>query len=761
MMRQYELVERVQAYNPNADEQLLNKAYVYAMQKHGSQKRASGDPYFNHPLEVAAILTELKLDDASIAVGLLHDTVEDTDATRAEIDQIFGAEIATIVDGLTKIERLNLVSREEAQAENLRKLLLAISQDVRVLLVKLADRLHNMRTLQYMRADKQQRIAQETMDIYAPLAGRMGMQDMRNELEDLSFRILQPDHYSAIIERLEHLQAENKETIDTITRELTDRLGAEGITARVKARVKSPYSIFSKIQRKSIALEQLSDMIGFRVIVDTVEQCYSTVGLIHTTWKVVPGRFKDYISVPKHNDYRSIHTTIVGPSRQRVELQIRTVDMDRIAEFGIAAHALYKDGSSANLSRIENESQAYGSLRQSISHLTSGISAEDFLEYTKLELFQDQVFCFTPRGRLIALPRGATPIDFAYALHTDIGDTCVGAKINGLILPLVTQLRSGDEVEILRDQNHRPPSNWIGIAATGKARAAIRRAVRQSSQQRAYALGEHVLNMMLEREGVMLDDSESKTLAEELGQPGKREFLIAVGEGKIGSEDLGNALAKVKGIRKRRRKLDLPVADTADGWFALRATDQFKFRVPGGQHAGPNAKAALAQLDFHTPVTITGEGVVPGDRLVGILEPNAPLTVYPIHSDALIEKHDGDVAWVDVRWDVAATEDKLYATVVSMESVNRPGSLAQISAAIASCEANINNLVMRMISPDFHQMIFEIEVRDLAQLTDVLATLKRSPGLSAVQRAGLREASMISTLEWDGKIDRSARRDER
>ncbi|MDV3251245.1 bifunctional (p)ppGpp synthetase/guanosine-3',5'-bis(diphosphate) 3'-pyrophosphohydrolase [Devosia sp. BK] len=761
MMRQYELVERVQAYNPNADEQLLNKAYVYAMQKHGSQKRASGDPYFNHPLEVAAILTELKLDDASIAVGLLHDTVEDTDATRAEIDQIFGGEIATIVDGLTKIERLNLVSREEAQAENLRKLLLAISQDVRVLLVKLADRLHNMRTLQYMRADKQQRIAQETMDIYAPLAGRMGMQDMRNELEDLSFRILQPDHYKAIIERLDFLQAENKEAIDTITRELTERLAAEGIATRVKARVKSPYSIFAKIQRKSIALEQLSDMIGFRVIVNSVEQCYRTVGLVHTTWKVVPGRFKDYISVPKHNDYRSIHTTIVGPSRQRVELQIRTEEMDRIAEFGIAAHALYKDGASANLTRIENESHAYGSLRQSISHLTSGISAEDFLEYTKLELFQDQVFCFTPRGRLIALPRGATPIDFAYALHTDIGDTCVGAKINGLILPLVTQLRSGDEVEILRDQNHRPPSNWIGIAATGKARAAIRRAVRQSSMQRALALGEHVLNMMLEREGVMLDDSETKTLADEMGQSGKREFLIAVGEGKIGSEDLGNALAKVKGIRKRRRKLDLPVADTADGWFALRATDQFKFRVPGGQHAGPAAKTALAQLDFHTPVTISGEGVVPGDRLVGILEPQAPLMVYPIHSEALIEKHDGDLAWVDVRWDVAATEDRLYATVVSMESVNKPGSLAQISSAIAACDANINNLVMRMISPDFHQMIFEIEVRDLAQLTDVLATLKRSPGLSAVQRAGIREASMISTLEWDGKVDRSARRDER
>jgi guanosine-3',5'-bis(diphosphate) 3'-pyrophosphohydrolase len=754
MMRQYELVERVQAYNPNVDEQLLNKAYVYAMQKHGTQKRASGDPYFAHPLEVAAILTELKLDDASIAVGLLHDTIEDTDATRAEIDQLFGAEIGAIVDGLTKIERLNLVSREEAQAENLRKLLLAISQDVRVLLVKLADRLHNMRTLHYMPPEKRVRIAQETMDIYAPLAGRMGMQDMRSELEDISFKILQPEHYEAITARLDEMQAEYRETIATISTELSERLATEGITARVKARVKSPFSIFTKIERKSIALEQLSDMIGFRVIVNSVEECYHTLGVVHTKWKVVPGRFKDYISVPKHNDYRSIHTTIVGPGRQRAELQIRTEEMDKIAEFGIAAHALYKDGASADMGRLENESQAYGSLRTTIAHLTAGSSTEDFLEYTKLELFQDQVFCFTPRGRLIALPRGATPIDFAYALHTEIGDTCVGAKINGSILPLVTQLRSGDEVEIIRDQNHLPPANWIGIAATGKARAAIRRAVRNAAAQRAYALGEHVLSMMLEREGVLIDDAEAKALAEALNHSSKRELLIAVGEGKVGSEPLATELAVVKGLRKRRRKLELPVAEAADGWFALRDTDLFKFRVPGGQRAGARAKAALKQLDFHMPVQISNEGVVPGDRLVGILQPDAPIIVYPIHSDALIEMHDSDVAWVDVRWDIAGREERLYPTVITMESVNRPGSLAQISAAIATCDANINNLVMRMISPDFHQMIFEIEVRDLAQLTDVLATLKRSPGISAVQRANPAEAGMISTLEWDGRVNK-------
>ena len=366
-------------------------------------------------------------------------------------------------------------------------------------------------------------------------------------------------------------------------------------------------------------------------------------------------------------------------------------------------------------------------------------------------MYQDQVFCFTPKGRLIALPRGATPIDFAYALHTDIGDTTVGAKINGAIMPLVTQLRSGDEVEIIRDQNHLPPSNWESIAATGKARAAIRRAVRQAGQQRAFALGEHVIAMLLDREGTTLDDNETKSLAEAMGHQSKRELLIAIGEGKINADDLGNELANVKGIRRRKaRKIDLPVADSSDGWFALRATDLFKFRVPGGQSPGSNARQALSQLDFNMAVEISPEGVVPGDRIVGILEPGKPMLVYPIHSDALTYLHDADVAWIDVRWDIPGQEERFCKVAITMESVNRPGSLAQISSAIASCEANINNLVMRMISPDFHQMIFEIEVRDLAQLTDVLATLKRSPGLSAVQRATIADAQTIATLEWDG-----------
>lgn len=747
MMRQYELVERVQAYNPNTDEALLNKAYVYAMQKHGTQKRASGDPYFAHPLEVAAILTELKLDDASIAVALLHDTIEDTDATRAEIDQLFGPEIGAIVDGLTKIDRLQLVTREEAQAENLRKLLLAISADVRVLLVKLADRLHNMRTLDFMPENKRKRIATETMDIYAPLAGRMGMQDMRQELEDLAFRVLQPDHYKAITDRLDEMKSEFADTIKTIKTELSEKLKGDGIDARVSARVKSPWSIFTKIERKQIALEQLSDMIGFRVIVPTVADCYKALGIVHTNWKVVPGRFKDYISVPKHNDYRSIHTTIVGVGRQRAELQIRTEEMHRIAELGIAAHALYKEGAT-DIHKIENESKAFVWLRSTISHLTAGSSTEDFLEYTKLELFQDQVFCFTPRGRLIALPRGATPIDFAYALHTDIGDTCVGAKINGQIVPLVTQLRSGDEVEIIRDQNHLPPSNWETIAATGKARAAIRRAVRLQAQARAYALGEHMVSILMEREGTGLDDAEFKLLAEGLGQPGKRELLIALGEGKIAGEDLDTRVMDVKGIKRRRKKIDLPVPDKAEGWFALKATDEFRFRVPGNPRSGPKAKAALKQLDFNTRVEVSPEGVVPGDRLVGIMTPDTPITIYPIHSDALSDLYDSDVAWIDVRWDLAGREDRDHPCVISMQAQNKPGSLAQISTVIAACEANIHNLVMRMESPDFHRFIFQIEVRDLAQLTDVLNSLKLAAGISDVQRATVAEARALDRLEW-------------
>ena len=488
MMRQYELVERVKRYNPATNEALLNRAYVYAMRAHGTQKRASGDPFFAHPLEVAAILTDLRLDDATIVAAVLHDTVEDTAATLDEIRELFSPEIGALVDGLTKLKRLDLVSKRAAQGENFRKLLLAVAADVRVLLVKLADRLHNMRTLHHMRPDKRERIAQETLDIYAPLAGRMGMQELREELEDLALRNLKPEIYATIAQRLSDLSSKSERLVESIEQDLTAKLAAQGIEAVVTGRQKRPYSISAKMERKSVAFEQLSDIFGFRVVVQTLSDCYSALGVVHTSWPMVPGRYKDYISTPKQNDYRSIHTTVIGPKSQRVELQIRTAAMEEIAEYGIAAHAHYKEsGRKGEIGgvhpRLATESGAYQWLRRTIELLAEGDSPEEFLEHTKLELFQDQVFCFTPKGRLFALPRGATPIDFAYAVHTDVGNSAVGVKINGRMAPLLHELVNGDEVEIARSDGASQPAAWESLVVTGKARSAIRRATRSAGRR--------------------------------------------------------------------------------------------------------------------------------------------------------------------------------------------------------------------------------------------------------------------------------------
>ena len=525
MMRQYELVERVQRYKPDVNEALLNKAYVYAMQKHGHQKRASGDPYFSHPLEVAAILTDMHLDEATIAVALLHDTIEDTTATRQEIDELFGPDIGKLVEGLTKLKKLDLVSKKAEQAENLRKLLLAISEDVRVLLVKLADRLHNMRTLDHVPEDKRLRIAEETMEIYAPLAGRMGMQGMREELEELAFRYINPEAYRTVTARLADIFERNRGVVGEIEKSLSALFEKHGIKAEVKSRQKKPWSVFRKMEAKALSFEQLSDIFGFRVVVDTVEDCYRALGAIHTTWSMVPGRFKDYISTPKQNDYRSIHTTIVGPSRQRIELQIRTREMNKVAEYGVAAHALYKDtGGKVNGAShaISKETNAYAWLRRTIEQLAEGDNPEDFLENTKLELFQDQVFCFTPKGMLIALPRGATPIDFAYAVHTDVGDTCVGAKVNGRIMPLMTELKNGDEVEIIRSKAQVPPAAWESIVVTGKARAAIRRATKNAIRKQYSGLGMRILERAFERAGKDFPKDKPEAGAAPAGAQGRR-----------------------------------------------------------------------------------------------------------------------------------------------------------------------------------------------------------------------------------------------
>src|SRR5437588_3726726 len=568
MMRQYDLVERVRSYNPDTNEDLLNRAYVYAMKAHGAQTRASGDPFFSHPLEVAAILTDLKLDDATIVAALLHDTIEDTEATRAEIDHVFGHEIGALVEGLTKLKRLELVSREAKQAENLRKLLLAIADDVRVLLIKLADRLHNMRTLEFVPHASRRRIAEETLDIYAPLAGRMGMQEMREELEDLSFHTLDPEAYAVVMQRLDWRGERNRNLIGEIESQLSNNLQKNGLAAHVYGRRKQPFSIWIKMERKSVGFEQLSDIFGFRVVMKDVEACYRALGVVHTTWPVVPGRFKDYISTPKQNDYRSLHTTVIGPGNQRVELQIRTENMHEIAEYGIAAHALYKDGVDSPTEMLSRESNAYAWLRRTIELLAEGSNPEEFLEHTKLELFHDQVFCFTPKGKLIALPRKATPIDFAYAVHTDVGNRAVGCKIHGQIAPLVSELANGDEVEILTSKAQTaPPAAWESIVVTGKARAAIRRATRAAVRQQYAGLGRRIVERLFARAKKEYADERLQGALPRLARASVEDVMAAVGRGERKASDVARA---VYPDYKEERAAATVVPKAETGWFGLK-----------------------------------------------------------------------------------------------------------------------------------------------------------------------------------------------
>ena len=725
MMRQYELVDRVRRYNPHTDEDLLNRAYVYAMRAHGQQKRASGDPYFTHPLEVAAILTELRLDDATIVAAVLHDTIEDTGATRAEIDNLFGPEIGSLVDGLTKLKKLDLVSKRAAQAENFRKLLLAISEDVRVLLVKLADRLHNMRTLHYVSPEKRARIAEETLDIYAPLAGRMGMQNLRDELENLSFKYLMPEAFAMVSTRLEDLRETNRELIKTIEKELTEELALRGIEAEVRGRQKQPYSVWSKMERKSLAFEQLSDIFGFRVVVGDTDECYRVIGVVHTKWPMVPGRFKDYISTPKQNDYRSIHTTVVGPGRQRVELQVRTRDMHDIACFGIAAHALYKDGQEAPAPTLSHESNAYSWLKRTIDMLAEGSSPEEFLEHTRLELFHDQVFCFTPKGRLIALPRGATPIDFAYAVHTNVGNSAVGAKINGRLAPLLAPLVNGDEVEIVRAEGQTPPAAWESIAVTGKARAAIRRATRDAVRAQYAGLGRQIVLRAFERAGKKFSEEKLRPALPRLARSSIEDVLAAVGRGEMFSGDVVKA---VYPEFKEERKA--PAPDRSDpGWFRMQKAQGVEFKSPGA--AG--AAVPIRGLQGDLPVSFAPNGAVPGDRIVGIMTPGEGITVYPIQSPALEAFDDQPERWLDVRWDVEDSQALFPARIV-VAAINEPGSLGAVATLVGEQGANIDDVTFNKKSPDFREMILDIQVFDLKHLNDILSRLRVLPMVHSVER---------------------------
>ncbi len=709
MMRQYELVERVAGYIDNPNEALLNKAYVYAMQKHGEQKRASGDPYFSHPLEVAAILTDLHLDEETIAVALLHDTIEDTDATRREIDELFGEKIGHLVEGLTKLKRLDLVTAQAKQAENLRRLLLAISDDIRVLLVKLSDRLHNMRTLGAMRADKCKRIATETMEIYAPLAGRIGMQDLRDELEELSFRYINPEAYETVIGHLEELVEKNKSLTIEISENLEKKLTEAGIKARVTSRQKKPYSVFRKMESKGLNFRQLSDIYGFRIVVESLEDCYRTLGFVHMEWANVPGRFKDYISVPKQNDYRSIHTTVVGPARQRVELQIRTEQMHKVAEYGIAAHASYKDGEEPLL-----ESSAYESLRKTIEQLAEGDNPEEFLEHTKLELFLDQVFCFTPKGRIIALPKGATPIDFAYAVHTDIGNTCIGCKLNGKIMPVITELQNGDEVDIIRSEKQSPPAAWESVVTTGKARSSIRRASRQAARKQYSTLGARILERAFAKAG--------KKYSTE---------LLEVALPRLARDSLEDVLTEVGRNEMLAKNVILSIYPDYDPNEAITndAPDN------KNQEVTTSPVIPIRGINSDLPVKFsTDGGAIPGDNIVGILVPGEGITIYPSESKTLARFKDDGAHLIDVRWDVDENKQERFPARIKVLVDNKPGILALVAEVIAQNDGNIQNLSMKVLVGEFMEMEIDIDVWGLSHLTQIIKQLSAKSITTKVDR---------------------------
>jgi GTP diphosphokinase / guanosine-3',5'-bis(diphosphate) 3'-diphosphatase len=724
MMRQFELVEKVRAYDPSADEDALNRAYVFAMKAHGAQKRASGDPYFSHPLEVAGILTNYHLDTASIITALLHDTIEDTDATHAEIAQLFGEEVAQLVDGVTKLTQLELQSDRAKQAENFRKLLLAMSKDIRVLLVKLADRLHNMRTLHHVpKQERRSRIAHETMDIYAPLAERIGMHDIKDELEDRAFRELYPDARDSITRRLEFLKTEGKSVIEAVLSELRDVFAEAGIEVDIAGRQKSPYSIWRKMQRTQSSVEQLSDIIAFRVIVPTIPDCYQALGVVHGRYQVVPGRFKDYISTPKPNGYRSLHTSVIGLADHRIEIQIRTQDMHDVAERGVAAHWVYKDkGSGPASSAMREENRQYRWLQELLEILENAVAPEDFLAHTRLEMFSDQVFCFSPRGEVFSLPRGATPIDFAYAVHTDIGDKCVGAKINGRNMPLRTALQNGDQVEILISKNQTPSPDWEKLVVTGKARSRIRRVLREAELRQYVDLGRGIVGKAFGRIGETLDGTSFDLALREFHADSPDDLFAMVGQGVYTGRDVARAVFPDKVDEGSAKKAGSSI-------FSLRR----KKPVPmgGGEHAvsisglTPGIAVHMAKCCYP----------LPGDRIVGVMTTGKGVTIHTIDCMTLEAFADSPERWVDVSWnpdsDLATTD---LVSRLNVTLVNEPGSLAEMAATIAAAQGNISNLKFTNRTADFFDMLVDIEVVDAKHLNAIVTTLRGHKSVSAVER---------------------------
>ena len=715
MIRQYELVERVKSYDPNANEDALNRAYVFSLKAHGSQKRASGDPYFSHPLEVAGILTDMRLDSASIITALLHDTVEDTGTSLEDIQKMFGEEIARLVDGVTKLSKLELQSPQNRQAENFRKLVIAMSEDIRVLLVKLADRAHNMRTLHYIKEpEKRRRIALETLEIYAPLAERIGMQAIKDELEDLAFGELYTDARASIIARLNFLRAKGDNVIGRIIDELKDIFSKAGIETQISGREKTPFSIWRKMQQRNVEFEQLADIMAFRVIVDTVEQCYQCLGIVHSQYPVVPGRFKDYISTPKPNGYKSLHTAVIGPEKERIEIQIRTRDMHEVSEKGVAAHWQYKQGEGLK------EGKQFRWLRQLLEILEQAENPEEFLEHTKMEMYQDQVFCFSPKGDLVALPRGATPVDFAYEVHSAVGDACVGAKINGRIMPLRTLLKNGDQVEIITSKSQTPSPTWEEFVVTGKAKARIRKFIRQQKRSQYLNLGKSILQKAFRQEGKPFNEKMLEAALRRFSSTDVEDLCALVGEG------IHTAREVYLAIYPEEKSVGMPQPVNLDQISKMPTAKPTKI----SSHSLP-IKGLIPGMALHFAKCCHP---LPGDRIVGIVTTGKGVTIHTQECDVLQSFADQPERWLDVSWDIESQRIDKHSARVSVVIANEPGSLGSLSTVIGKCSGNITNLRITSRSTEFFEIIVDIEVKDLNHLTEIMAALRATPVINSVER---------------------------
>jgi GTP pyrophosphokinase/guanosine-3',5'-bis(diphosphate) 3'-pyrophosphohydrolase len=692
-----DLIALVHNYNPRTNEILIRKAYAYGNQMHAGQVRKSGEPYFSHPVAVAAILTEQHLDDATIITALLHDTIEDTKSTYTEVSRLFGEEVAELVDGVTKLTNLQLSSAESKQAENFRKLFMAMSRDLRVILVKLADRLHNMRTIRSMAVEKQAQKARETMEIYAPLAGRMGMQWMREELEDLSFKVLNPEARNSIIRRFITLQREAGDVVQKITADIHTELEKAKIEADVYGRAKKPYSIWRKMQEKNLAFSRLSDIYGFRIITRDVADCYRIIGAIHQRWRAVPGRFKDYISQPKSNGYRSIHTTVSGRDGKRVEVQIRTRQMHEVAEAGVAAHWSYREG-------VRAQNPFAVDPAKWIASVTDRLDEEDntdFLENVKLEMFTDQVFCFTPKGDVIQLPRGATPLDYAYAIHTRIGNSCVSAKIDGIRVPLWTRLKNGQSVEIITAEGQRPQSSWIDIVTTGRAKAAIRRSLREEDRGRFVKLGAELARLAFDHVGRKVTDKALRTAAKMLGVADENDLLARLGSAEITA----------------RR-----VVETLYPELAMSKAEEVDAKRP---IVGLTADQNFRRADCCQPV--------PGERIVGITYPKRGVIVHAIDCPALEEFEESPFRWVDLHWH-AGRHAAVHTISLEITISNDAGVLGRVCTLIGEQRANISNLQFTERKPDFYRLVIDVDLRDVEHLHMVMTALEAESVIAQVSR---------------------------